>query len=721
MKQQAKLSNRSSYGAFIVLAYPVTKTRLFTELRTYSKQRPVCGTQHEGLLTGVAVHLWQQHKNKDTEPPSVTLTLGPEVNVYISQGGKAVYMTAKARATEQLLSSQLGIGGQGTAKQCPDSASDGTALCVQWEDGIRLHIATAKTTSESLECVTMSWNVSKTHPGVPQTPTDCYDMLHASWYGAFEDRYQFWPMNEMNINSSPYIVGEVFSRVEYGDVLEPLFVSSLGMGIHADVDSPLYLAINRKSSKNTLCLTGRIGDDTPYFSYDKPWLRYDLCRAKDISVLWKEMAKKYLPMPEGTPSEELVKAPIWSTWARYKSYINQSKALDFAREILQNNLSISQLEIDDDWTPHYGDLTFDKNKFPEPANMVNELLSKGIRTTMWMHPFVNKDADNYGILSKMGYFVKDYNDSSQPASVDWWRGNDSGIIDFTNPQAVNWYLQQMESLKTNYNVTSFKFDAGELTYLPKKKYILSRVLSSPNYFTKHYVDAACRADMSERRQEVRVGFRSQSCHAMVRMLDRASDWSHELGLLTLIPTALTYGLAGYPFVLPDMIGGNAYNASDIDQTVLPERELYIRWLQVTLLMPYLQFSVAPWDYIDYPDTTSIVQKMMKLREKYVDDILSLMKHAKETGEPMVRPLWWTDPLDKEALLCESQFLLGDNLLVAPMLEKGKIKRDIYLPQGQWQDELRGGTLSGKQWLRAYTAELEELPHFTRVTNEGIIG
>ncbi|GFS18948.1 alpha-glucosidase [Elysia marginata] len=677
-----------------------------------------------GLMAGVGVYLWRQHEDRDTDAPAVTLPLGPEVNLYISKGGKSVSFSVNSVGAEgryKELRSDLGISAQGRAQPCAGVDTGGKYICVQWEDGTKVYIVPAQETSKDLQCVTMSWNVSMKQPGTSQTPTDCYDMTHSSWYGAFEDHFQFWPMNGgIRMNSSAYVVGEIFEKIEYGEVIEPLFVSSLGLGIHVDIDSPLYLAINGMNSRGRLCLSGRIGKDTPYFTQTIPWLKYDLCRAKDISVLWKEMSKKYLPKPKLTPSEDLIRGPIWSTWARYKQYINQSKAIEFAEEILQNNMSISQLEIDDDWTPFYGDFDFNATKFPEPAAMVNELLEKGIHTTLWMHPYVNRDAENYEILAQKGYFVRDYTDNKQPASVNWWRGNDSGIIDFTNTEAVDWYLKQTRRLQADYNISSFKFDGGEATSLGKK-YALAKNLSSPNYFTTHYVEAACRADMTERRQEVRVAFRSQECHTMVRMLDRSSDWSHELGLLTLIPTALAYGLAGYPFVLPDMIGGNAYNGSDIDQSVLPERELYIRWLQATLFMPTLQFSVAPWDYKKHPDTTSIVKKMLAIREKYVEDIIALMNQARDTGEPIVRPLWWTDPLDKEALRSESQFLLGNDLLVAPVLEKGQRKRDIYLPQGMWKDQVRGHIYQGKRWLRGFVAELDQVPYFTRAAKPGVVG
>lgn len=73
-----------------------------------------------------------------------------------------------------------------------------------------------------------------------------------------------------------------------------------------------------------------------------------------------------------------------------------------------------------------------------------------------------------------------------------------------------------------------------------------------------------------------------------RMNDKGSRWGHQAGLKSMIPTALQFGIIGYPFVLPDMIGGNAYGD-------WPSKELYIRWLQVNVFMPAVQFSIVPWD------------------------------------------------------------------------------------------------------------------------------
>ena len=90
-------------------------------------------------------------------------------------------------------------------------------------------------------------------------------------------------------------------------------------------------------------------------------------------------------------------------------------------------------------------------------------------------------------------------------------------------------------------------------------------------------------------------------------------------------------------------------------------------------------------------------------------------HSNFSGSPIISPLWWIDPSDKSALTVDSEFLIGETVLVAPVLEKGGRKRDIYLPQGQWRDEINGGMESGQQWLKDYKVKLDQIPVFTLTT------
>ena len=126
----------------------------------------------------------------------------------------------------------------------------------------------------------------------------------------------------------------------------------------------------------------------------------------------------------------------------------------------------------------------------------------------------------------------------------------------------------------------------------------------------------------------------------------------------------------------------------------------------------MQFSVGPWVYNS--SIQAICRRLMDIRRNYTRTIISLARESTRTGAPIVRPLWWVSPRDPVALTTDSQFLLGDDLLVAPVLELGFRSRDVYLPKGTWRDETRGGSYVGPRWLRGYSADLDVLPYFQRV-------
>lgn len=227
----------------------------------------------------------------------------------------------------------------------------------------------------------------------------------------------------------------------------------------------------------------------------------------------------------------------------------------------------------------------------------------------------------------------------------------------------------------------------------------------PSDYIKHYIDVAVKSDTGSRRQEVRVGYRTQSAPILVRMMDRRSHWGIENGLRTLIPATLTFGLLGYPFVLPDMIGGNAYDGAVV------EAELFVRWLQVNTFLPSIQFSIPPWHFGQ--DVIDHTREMLGLRESYTRLFEKLSAEAFTEGWPMVRPVWWIDPADMTTYTIDDQFLLGSALLVAPVVERGAVNRDIYLPRGHWRDmnNKTQGPLNGPQWIRNYPTPLYVLPYF----------
>ena len=289
----------------------------------------------------------------------------------------------------------------------------------------------------------------------------------------------------------------------------------------------------------------------------------------------------------------------------------------------------------------------------------------------------------------------------------------ASYVDFTNPQAVNWWSQRLEDLRATYGIDSFKFDAGESNWLPSSILLNEGIPREqwPATFTTSYVKSI--ASKFGRMIEVRVGLRTQSLPTWVRMLDKDSRWGFDNGLKTLVTTLLQMSLSGYPFVLPDMIGGNGYGDNPLDESDIPSRELYIRWLQANVFMPSMQFSFVPWLYDQ--EVVAHTQEMINLRDRHADLIVSLAKNVVETGEPINRPIWWVaDSRDETAFSIEDQFMLGDDILVAPVLEEGARSRDIYLPKGQWRDASTDQIYQGPMWLTDYKVDLFSLPYFARL-------
>lgn len=149
--------------------------------------------------------------------------------------------------------------------------------------------------------------------------------------------------------------------------------------------------------------------------------------------------------------------------------------------------------------------------------------------------------------------------------------------------------------------------------------------------------------------EVRSGHGTQDLPIFIRIIDKDSVWTWSNGIPTLITTLLQANIVGYGFVLPDMIGGNGYEGA-------PDKELFIRWLQANVFMPSLQFSYVPWDYDS--ETIAISQKFTKLHEQFTEVILQRFRLAVQTGEPVNAPLWWIDPHDRVAQLCNDRKLIS---------------------------------------------------------------
>ncbi|GBP18686.1 Myogenesis-regulating glycosidase [Eumeta japonica] len=160
-----------------------------------------------------------------------------------------------------------------------------------------------------------------------------------------------------------------------------------------------------------------------------------------------------------------------------------------------------------------------------------------------------------------------------------------------------------------------------------------------------------------------------------------------------------------------MIGGNGFNL-DHDTAALPDKELFIRWVQANTFLPAMQYSFVPWEFDN--ETAEISKKYTELHSAHAGDIYEAILASVETGQPVNAPLWWADPYDEQALGIWDEFLLGERILVAPVFNEGAVSRDIYLPAGVWYAEGdEEQAYEGPIWLTDYPAPLDTLPYFIK--------
>ena len=146
---------------------------------------------------------------------------------------------------------------------------------------------------------------------------------------------------------------------------------------------------------------------------------------------------------------------------------------------------------------------------------------------------------------------------------------------------------------------------------------------------------------------------------------------------------LNLGLMGYPFACPDLIGGGEYlsfkNLAAIDQ------ELIVRAAQVHALMPMMQFSVAPWRVLS-PENLAICRRMAALHTERGAEILALGPRVGEDAESPSSARSSTPGRTRATRTSRDQFLLGPDILVAPVVEKGARKRRLVVPPGRWKGD-----------------------------------
>ena len=416
--------------------------------------------------------------------------------------------------------------------------------------------------------------------------------------------------------------------------------------------------------------------------------------------------QKYFPANGKLPDTLLFARPQYNTWIELTYNQNQVDVSKYAQAILDNGFPAGVLMIDDTWQEDYGLWKFHPGRFSNPKEMIDKLHTMGFKVMVWICPFVSADqAAIYNALKKSKALLLEkksgtdtWQNQTKPLMIEWWNGQ-SAVLDFSNPAAVDWFNQQLDRLVKDYGVDGFKFDAGDMRFYPSNG--LSKGNVTPNQQCELFTQFGLRFPLNEYRACWKMGGQP--------LAQRLQDKSHSWGdLRKLIPNMIMEGLSGYAFSCPDLIGGGEWT-SFLDESKL-DRELVVRSAQVHALMPMMQFSVAPWRILK-PDQLEAVKKAVALRMKYTPLIMKLANEAAKTGEPIMKSMEYVFP-NQGFVEVKDQFMLGDQILVAPLLEKGKIQREIKLPKGEWKAD------DGKKFKGSSSymidVPLDRLPYFQLV-------
>ncbi len=416
--------------------------------------------------------------------------------------------------------------------------------------------------------------------------------------------------------------------------------------------------------------------------------------------------------PQGIlPDELLFSKPQYNTWIELMYDQNQKDVLKYAHDLIDNGFPPGVLMIDDNWQEDYGKWDFHPGRFPDPKAMMNELDSLGFKVMLWVCPFVSPDCDVYRSLASKGAFLVndlgqkqnntmptvDFRGNAKPEIVSWWNGY-SAVLDLSNQVAKEWFKSQLDFLQEEYGVGGFKFDAGDARYYVNGR---SKGNVTPNDQASLFGEIGLDYPLNEYRAMWKMGGQP----LVERLRDKAHNWND---LRKLVPSMLLQGIMGYYFNCPDLIGGGEFTS--FLRTATIDQELIVRSAQCHALMPMMQFSVAPWRVLDEKHFAA-VKKAVKTRDKFVGYILEEAKKTSRSGEPTIRSLEYSYPGNGYGKI-NQQFLIGDKLLVAPVIEKGVKVHKVFLPEGKWKAFDGKSYRGGKEIEIAVT--LDDIPYFEKL-------
>lgn len=424
---------------------------------------------------------------------------------------------------------------------------------------------------------------------------------------------------------------------------------------------------------------------------------------------------------------------FWQCKLRYQT---QEELLEVAREYKKRNLPISVIVVDFFHWPLQGEWKFDPTYWPDPDAMIKELKDMGIELMVSIWPTVDYRSENFDEMMNKGLLVR--TDKGFRICMNFM-GN-TIHYDPTNPEAREYVWQKAKKNYYDKGVKIFWLDEAEPEYsvydFENYRYHLGPNVQVGNIYPMMYAKTFFDGMKAEGQEGIINLLRcawagSQRYGALVWSGDIHSSFK---SLRNQFAAGLNMGLAGIPWWTTDIGGFFGGHIDDPDF-----HEVLIRWFEYGTFCPVMRLHGYRWPFKPQYGTTGgaecvsgadnevwsygdkvyeICKKYLKIREAMMPYITTLMEEAHKKGTPVMRPMFYDFPEDKLCWDNESQYMFGPNILVAPIMEKGRTEREVYLPVGSnWTNAWTKEEMEGGQTILV-DAPIDQIPLFLRDYKEG---
>ena len=382
---------------------------------------------------------------------------------------------------------------------------------------------------------------------------------------------------------------------------------------------------------------------------------------------------------------------LWLTTSFTTNYDEETVSF-FIDEMARRDIPLEVFHFDCFWMKEFNwcDFTWDKRMFPDPKAMLTRLKEKKIEICVWINPYIAQQSSLFDEGVKNGYFIK--KTDGGVFQCDMWQPG-MAIVDFTNPEACKWYKAKLRTL-CEMGVDAFKTDFGER--IPTADVVYSDG-SDPyrmhNYYT--YLYNKCVFEVLEEfygKDKACLFARSATAGGQKFPVHWGGDCSGNYNSMAeVVRGCLSLCISGFGYTSHDMAGFEATATPDI----------YKRWAAFGMFSSHSrlhgnQSYRVPWLFDE--ESCDVLRFFTKLKGKLMPYLWAQAIKTHEVGVPVMRAMVIDFADDPTCLTLDRQYMFGDNILVAPILNDEGIA-EYYVPEGKWTDIITGKVLEGGKWYK----------------------